>query len=282
MKFGLWTANGALNSKPVFEAFSKGVQKLGHKVIENKSADIDVIWSILWNGRMMKNKPIYLNAISNKKPLIILEVGGLFRGHTWKMGLNGINYGAYFGPTNNDSKRVNALGLRLQPYQTNHDKPILIACQHKMSGQWPSLEYANSWLYDTINELRKYTDKQIIVRPHPRSTINRFFTHHQYKNIISQRPIKRPGTYDDYNLIYKNLYTVVNYSSNPGVQSIINGIPCITSDKSLAFPVSNKINEINALKQYDRQKWLNDIAYTEWTESEIATGEPIKRLTFNL
>jgi len=59
MKFGLWTANGALNSKPVFEAFAKGIKNLGYTYSLNQEADIEVIWSMLWAGRMTKNKLIW-------------------------------------------------------------------------------------------------------------------------------------------------------------------------------------------------------------------------------
>ena len=44
MKFGLFTHNGALNSKPVFEAFANGVAHLGHEVVYNDiNADVAVI-----------------------------------------------------------------------------------------------------------------------------------------------------------------------------------------------------------------------------------------------
>ena len=53
MKISLWTKYGALNSQPVFEAFRQGAQRLGYNCRENvTSADVDVIWSVLWRGRM--------------------------------------------------------------------------------------------------------------------------------------------------------------------------------------------------------------------------------------
>ena len=73
MKFGLWTAYGALNSKSVFEAFAKGASKLGHNVVVNEEADIEVIWSILWHGRMARNKLIWDRNRKENKPIIVLE-----------------------------------------------------------------------------------------------------------------------------------------------------------------------------------------------------------------
>ena len=53
MIFGTFNKFGALNSKPVFEAFSNSVKDRGWIVSEhNLNADVAVIWSVLWNGRM--------------------------------------------------------------------------------------------------------------------------------------------------------------------------------------------------------------------------------------
>ena len=116
MKFSLWTNHGALNSKPIFDAFAYSCLDAGHTVGYNdKSADVDVIWSVLWYGRMANNRAIWERAEQNKKPIIVLEVGGLKRNITWKVGLNGINREAYFGPKGNDSTRAKKLGLECKP-----------------------------------------------------------------------------------------------------------------------------------------------------------------------
>ena len=92
MKFSLWTINGALNSKPIFDAFAHSCVQQGHEVVYNDmNSDVDVIWSVLWYGRMSPNKEIWDNAQVNNKKIIVLEVGGLQRGLTWIVELNGIN-----------------------------------------------------------------------------------------------------------------------------------------------------------------------------------------------
>ena len=119
MKFSLWRQHGALNSRPVFDAFADSLVDAGHVVCANDvSCDVDVIWSVLWNGRMAANKRIWEDNRRNKKPTIVLEVGGIKRGTTWKVGLNGINRDAYFGPVGNDSVRADNLGLSLKPWRT--------------------------------------------------------------------------------------------------------------------------------------------------------------------
>ena len=61
------------------------------------------------------------------------------------------------------------------------------------------------------------------------------------------------------------------------------GIPAFVGPSSLAWDVANKtLADINAPQQPDRQQWLNDIAYTEWTLEEISQGQPLLRLTSEL
>ena len=117
MKFNLWRQYGALNSSPVFDAFHAGAHALGHDVVVNGDDGIDVIWSVLFNGRMAGNRAIWERNIQQSKPTIVLEVGGIKRGTTWKVGLNGINRDAYFGDGDNDSSRRNLLGLKVKPWR---------------------------------------------------------------------------------------------------------------------------------------------------------------------
>ena len=96
MRFKIYQENGALNSTPVFAAFSAGLKKLGHSIVD-RDEDVGVIWSVLWQGRMRPNKLIYENSIKNHRPIIIIEVGNLKRGVTWRIGLNHINNFGIFG-----------------------------------------------------------------------------------------------------------------------------------------------------------------------------------------
>ena len=138
MKFNLWRQYGALNSSPVFDAFHAGANALSHDVVVNGSDGIDVIWSVLWNGRMAGNQAIWQRNVQQGKPTVVLEVGGINRGTTWKVGLNGINRNGDCLPRGNDSTRASLLGLNLKPWNYNGEY-ILIAGQHDKSLQWANM-----------------------------------------------------------------------------------------------------------------------------------------------
>ena len=288
MIFCLYTDYGALNSKPVFEAFAKSIIDAGHTVIYNEpyrvmdhydNYDVAVIWSVLWNGRMGQNKQIWDINRQLDKPVIVLEVGGIKRGTTWKVGLNGINRDAYFGEQDNDRSRAASLGLVCKPWRSNGDF-ILICGQHDKSLQWQNMPRMSTWFLETYDEIRKYTQRPIVFRPHPRCRLDHI--ERGLKNVHRQEPNHIANTYDDFDMGFDNVWATVSYSSNPGTHSCINGVPAFVSTHSLAYDVGNDIDflyDIEDPLMPDRQQWLNDYAHTEYTIEEIAAGLPLKNLT---
>jgi hypothetical protein len=280
MKFSLWTHNGALNSRPVFDAFSDSLVAAGHDVCYNNiDADVNVIWSVLWNGRMARNEVVW----NQDKPTIVLEVGGIKRGTTWKVGLNGINRDAYFGSNmGHDNSRSDLLALKVKPWRTD-GQYILICGQHDKSLQWKNMPRMSNWFLQTYDEIRKHTDRPIIFRPHPRCKLPHI--ERGLKHVYRQEPQHVNGTYDSFDMGFDNIYCTISYSSNPGIHSVIAGVPSFVSTHSLAYDVGNDIDFLHNIENPlmpDRTQWLNDYAYTEWTVEEISQGLPLKRLTDKL
>ena len=291
MRFSLYTDHGALNSKPVFEAFAKSLVDAGHSVVYNEpyqvfghydNYDVAVIWSVLFHGRMEKNKDVWEQNRLLNKPVIVLEVGGINRGTTWKVGLNGINRDAYFGEQDNDRSRADHLGLVCKPWRSNGDF-ILICGQHDKSLQWQGMPSMSQWLLDTIDTIRTHSERPILFRPHPRCPLPTI--ENEFKNVYRQQPVQLPNSYDDFDMGFDNVHATVSYSSNPGVHSIINGVPAFVGTSSLAYDVANDIDFMHDIEDPimpDRQQWLNDYSHTEYTLEEISQGIPLKHLTSKL
>ena len=272
MRFRLFREYGAMNSGPVFDAFEQGLLALGHTVGE-EDCDIVVIWSVLWKGRMTMNSSIYAFAKATNKPVIILEVGSLIRGTTWKVCLNHTTALGFYGhETDLDEARPSNLGLSLKD-NTIRKPEILLALQHQDSLQWQHQIPTADWIEQKITEIRQYTDRTIVVRPHPRSIV---FVPIR-ADVHCERPARVYGTYDDYNIDY-NYHCVVNHNSGPSMQAVIHGTPVICDSTSLAYPVSSDITTIDNPVLPDREDWFLKLTHTEWTLDEIATGLPLKRL----
>jgi len=171
MKIEVWPQYGPQNSKPIFNAFIKSLQDAGEQIYVNRpsdNADVAVIWSVLWRGRMQQYHKIWNDYRSKGKPVVVLEVGGLRRNKSFKVGINGINRDADFANQTFDDKRWPLFEHELRPWNPTGDM-IVICGQHDNSEQWKGLPKMSTWIEQQIVEIRKYTTRPILVRPHPRN-----------------------------------------------------------------------------------------------------------------
>jgi hypothetical protein len=268
---------GALNSVPVFSALKEGCKKHRMRVTEHDmTADVAVIWSQLWAGRMAPNQQVWQEFTASGRPVIVMEVGQLMRGVTWKMGINGVNARAWWGE-GTEPDRVKKLAVRLQPWQQgNH---ILIAMQRSDSEQWAGLPPSEQWLKQTIDRIREHTDRPIVVRPHPRQKLR------PIPGIKIQQPLSLRGTYDEFDFRSNlgNAWAVVNENSGPGSQAIIDGVPAFVGAYSMAAPVANMdFSLIEKPLMPERAEWLEQLCHTEWTVNEIKSGLALGRLISRL
>jgi hypothetical protein len=280
MRLEVWTEHGPLNSKPIFDAFIKSLQDAGETVYLNKSAnaDVAVIWSVLWRGRMEQYQKIWNEYRKNNKPVIVIEVGGLRRNQSFKIGINGINRDADFANQNFDDKRWPLFKHDLRPW--NPTGELIVVCgQHDASEQWKGLPKMQNWIAQQITEIRKYTSRPILVRPHPRNQIN--FSEKDFKNVKVRLPKRDYKTYDDtdFKKTLERTWAVINHSSNPAMEAVIKGIPVFVSESSLCHDVGNtSLADINTPAMPNRITWTNWLSYTEWFKDEIEAGLPWKRI----
>jgi len=280
MKISVYTKFGPNNSKKVFNAFIESLEKAGEEVQinEDKNSDIVVIWSVLWQGRMIGYKRIWDECQLKNKPVVVLEVGGIKRNETFKVGINGVNREADFANQPVDDKRWKKLNIELKPWQSTGNT-IIICGQHHRSHQWRNNPSMNLWFEQQINEIRKYTNRPILVRPHPRNPVGLDIK--KWKNVSYKPPQRDYNTIDDtdFKETLKHTWAVINYSSNPAIIAVFNGIPVFVSDQSLCYDVGNiNISKINNPVMPNRNEWANKLAYTEWTTNEIKQGLPWRRI----
>ena len=281
MKIEIWPQHGPLNSRPIFDAFIKSLQNAGEQLYINKSsdnADVAVIWSVLWRGRMEQYKRIWDRYRSQGKPVIVLEVGGLRRNKSFKIGINGINGDADFANQEFDDQRWPLFKHELRPWNPTGEL-IVICGQHDTSEQWRGMPKMSIWIAQQIREIRKYTSRPILVRPHPRNQIN--FDESKFENVKIRMPKRDFSTYDDtdFKATLGRTWAVLNHSSNPAIESVINGVPVFVSQSSLCLDVGNtNIADINTPAMPNRTSWANKLSYTEWFQNEIEQGLPWSRI----
>ena len=249
----------ALNSGPVMSRLLDCLQARGFKTEENSmNSDAAVIWSVLWHGRMARNELVYRHYRNQNKPVIIVEVGALYRGTTWKISLNNVTADGYYGHTEKlDLDRPRKLGISLaQPIKS--DPYIIIAAQHRSSLQLEGVDL-EAWVSQQVNELKQHTDRPIHVRPHPRCKLQ---TDRIPKTVEYEIPHKVSNTYDNFDMHF-DCHAVVNYNSGPGIQAAISGVRPVVNHSSLAYPVSVELDNIEQPYDVDRESWLIELCHTE-------------------
>lgn len=265
----------AKNAHTVFSAVLDCLQANGIQTCENSmDAEAAVIWSVLWHGRMKANQAVYNHYRAQGKPVIVIEIGALYRGQTWKIAVNNINAEGYYGHLDHldmdrPSKLRISLATQIQP------KPnIVLALQHSRSQQVAKIADMTEWIQQTVSLLRNNTDRPITIRPHPRC--NTALPPLPLGVIIEQpRPVA--GTYDSFNMHF-DCHAVVNYNSGPGIQAAIAGVRPVVDFTSLAYPVSVGYADIEQPYKTDRQLWLAQICHTEYTLDELRKGLWLERI----
>jgi hypothetical protein len=109
------------------------------------------------------------------------------------------------------------------------------------------------WKYTVEQELRQYTDKQIIFRE-------------------KEPKKKRAPLYK--HLLDEDYYCVININSNAATEAVWAGIPVITLDQHITNPISrNKISDINNLLRPNIANWLCMVSYSQFTVEELTSGK---------
>ena len=106
---------------------------------------------------------------------------------------------------------------------------------------------AHHWTSDTVAELKRHTDREIIVKP---------------KNGI---PLKD---------LLHTAWAVVSHSSVAGVEAAQHGIPVFGPSTSPAFFVGNQfLDKIETPSFPERKEWLKTLSYSQFTLAEIKSGK---------
>ena len=256
-------------------AFLDCCQAAGIQTQENSmTADAAVIWSVLWHGKMRPNQAVYDHYRNQNKPVIVIDIGALYRGTTWKLAVNHITRDGYYGHEHDlNWDRPKQLQISLAT-QVNPRPEIIIAAQHRNSLQVAGISSMEEWVLMQVQQLRSSTDRPICIRAHPRSPLRM-----PYMPENTTMEVARPvaNTYDSFDMHF-NCHAVVNHNSGPGIQAGIAGCRPIVSHSSLAYPVAVGMSDIEQPYDIDRELWLTKICHTEYTVEELGQGIWLKRI----
>ena len=175
--------------------------------------------------------------------------------------------------------------LVVKPWRTKGDYVLVILQRPGDSSLVNLLKKHGSYknfVTHTLNEIRKNTDRPIRVRMHPlridrqKEILNDFDV--EISNNLAGAGLLSGGAGLQKDL--DNAWCVVGFNSNALTESIMEGIPTFSMcPSSMAWECSNKyLANIEQPKLFERQQWLNNLAYCQWREDECLAGLPWEHL----
>lgn len=246
-------------------------------------ADYAVVWNVFCKFKpdTYYREQIKNYQIKNNNKLIILELGFINRDKYFSIGFNHIsNFGNYPEYPNNTVrlKKLNICPKELKyekKNQSNKDKYILFCTQVPWDTQVQDIDYTN-WVITSITKIRQYTDREILVRLHPkhypRKNFIYFDTDFFVKNDISVKISKNTLSKD-----FENCYCCIAYNSTVLVDAVLKGIPILSGSKSsivsdLCVNDFSKIENLPRFTINQVSKCLANISYKQWSLQEMTEG----------
>jgi hypothetical protein len=230
-------------------------------LIENDLSLIFGVYSNKFSDETNYRKLVIENQIQNNKPTLIVEKGFINRRIYHSAGFgNQCGRGIYFNE-NMPSDRFEKTGIKIKPWRKTGG-PIILCGQIPWDTSVQHINY-QKWLIDIIKDIKKYTDRKIIFRPHPkRPNAIKFPSNLE----ISTRHIT-----EDLN----DAWAVVAYNSNSALESILEGVPAFVFDKgSMVYNIANTdIKNIENPILMEREQTFYNISYSQWNIDEMESGE---------
>lgn len=248
-------------------------------------------------------EPFYDYIDSTNKPRIVFE-SAVFRQNVsddpnkkyYRFAWNSfLRNEANFGPSGNSDDRWKAIQkqhqIEIKPWRHTKGKYILIVLQHVIdTSLFRMIEYYGSyykWLYNTISRIRATSDIDIVIRPHPKHGMySEFFEAHRIPDVLSEfanvhwSSNQGAQGFNGGKYLQRDLddaQAVVGWTSNALTEAVCYGIPVYAmSPGAMAYPMGysdlSSVDDVHLRRHPDRQQWLNDLAYSQWTFEEIANG----------
>jgi len=250
---------------PWAKAMKSGLEAHGLSVeISEKSIGCDL--AIIHGLRRFSHFAKWQRA--RKRDFLVVERPYLGGKGFMSLGFNGLNGRADFQNKQSPPDRWEAkFAYHLKPWRPSGRYVLVtgqIATDKALGPFAPQLDY--QWLVDDI---RSMTDLPIVYRGHPKES--------KWK---APHPIGARRKKGTLSMALKDAFCTVTISSTTSVDSVLAGTPCIVLDKgSMAWPVCGKsVMDLLQPPRPDRTQWAYDMAYTQWSLREIASGEAWEHL----
>jgi hypothetical protein len=240
-------------------AFKKGLERHGHTVTigpNYQPCDLLVLWGV--HSRDL------IDLQNSKGKVCILERGYLGERFEYtSVSFNGkLNNRAEFHSAHSDPSRFNDLVTRYGPFPGYERAsfgpgPVLLIGQ-KPGDQSHRHVKIDKW-YQSVTETLTNAGLKVKFRAHP----------------LDQTTVVRRAPLAPLHEDLADARYVVTLNSNTGVEALAYGRPVVTCDEgAMAYPITSHDVAYAIIPGYEeRQRWFHELAWKQWTLSEMESGE---------
>ena len=272
----------------VLQAFAEGAQTQGASVlVQTKLQVVDCRLAVIlgWVGTKIRGPHIQLRRDVIDHQLrtghhVMPVDASCFKfvdtdSYFLRYSLDGVFYNTNnYSNANSDSVKwqqiQSKLNLNLRPWRTQGDH-VLVCLQRDGGWSMKGIDMVD-WTKQTVQRLRKITNRPILIRPHPKNKIN-------LSELIRLPGVKESVNGSTLQQDLSNAWAAVFCNSSSSVAAALAGIPIFADDDDcVAWAVANKdLAQIESPSMPDRTQWLNDLSAAHWTDAESRSGAIYQR-----
>ena len=260
----------------VAKAFKKGLSGEDSGVVLHDDEHKATFDAIAFYGMSVPHIKMWKEYRQNNKPVFIADLGyfGENRGaggsgHL-KVSVNHWHPTTYFQKFKHLNDRFAKFNIPVKQMSDKRGPNIILAGIGPKSGVLYDMKH-QSWDEYAVKEIRKHTDRKIIYRVKPSAQ-------HTFKPIPSTEWSEPTLQLEK---LLRNAWAVVSHHSNVAVNGVLEGIPCFVNDgvsTTIGLSDLSMIENPKIISHKEQQQFLADLAYTQWTLDEIASGKTWKHL----
>lgn len=149
----------------------------------------------------------------------------------------------------------------------------ILICLQRNGGWSMGSQDVLQWLDQSIRAIRQYSDRPIVIRPHPGNleTAKQIIFHKKWKQA-------KISIESDIRNDLSQAWATVTYNSSPGVASLLWGVPVWVTDpdpyKSQAYPwAETRFDQIESPTLFDRSEFYHRLSQCHFSSAELCNGE---------
>lgn len=161
-------------------------------------------------------------------------------------------------PNANESRLKEKYNTTFKDYNYRDNKNIVVFPPSNTVSRVFGVE---DWETKTVEEIRKVTDRPIIIRKKTGPVLDKRMINTVSKEVYHYE--------DSIDRVLEQAYCVVTFNSSVALTALEGGIPVICDRFCPAYPISNKLEDLENLVEYDRLPLFNSLIWGQFTKNEI-------------